>query len=151
MASRLRPNASTAQINEFLEQLRIPGWVVHPKLVEFNNAKDQERKITLLCNKLVEEGFPEDAAINQSKELADADIIQVGIQSMRQSGSILMVCGIDEKDLEQTKSSEESTRHVQLVFLKEKKVNLISYFCISSNIYSSISTIPTLHQLFPEN
>jgi len=59
--------------------LRIPGWVVYSKLVEFNNAKDQECKITLLRNKLVEEGLPEDAAINQSKELADADIIQVGI------------------------------------------------------------------------
>jgi hypothetical protein len=62
MASKLKPNATIAQINEFLAQVRIPNFHIHLKLVEFNNVKDQQRKITLLYNKLIAKGFPKDAA-----------------------------------------------------------------------------------------
>ena len=123
MAYRLKPSSSTIEINEFLAQVHIPNWVIHKKLVEFNDAKDKDRKITLLRNKLISEGLPEDAAINQSNEIADGDLVQNGIKSMKQSGSILMVCGIDQKDLAQVKTLEDATKHVQLMFLKDRKVN----------------------------
>jgi hypothetical protein len=62
IASPLKPNATTAEINEFLTQVHIPNFRVHLRLVEFNDAKDQQRKITLLCNKLIAKGLPKDAA-----------------------------------------------------------------------------------------
>jgi hypothetical protein len=62
MASLLKPNATTAKINEFLAQVRIPNFQVHPKLVEFNDAKDKQRKITLLHNKLIAKGLSKDVA-----------------------------------------------------------------------------------------
>jgi hypothetical protein len=122
MASKLKPNATTAEINEFLAQVRIPNFRIHPRLVEFNDTKDRQRKITLLRNKLIAEGLPEDAAQTQSEELADADTLSVGIKSLTQKGSVLMLAGLEEKDLEQ-KLSSEATTHVMLVFLKEKKVS----------------------------
>jgi len=121
MASKLKPNATTANINEFLVQVRIPNFRIHLRLVEFNDSKDRQRKITLLRNKLIAEGLPEDAAQTQSKELADADTLSVSIKSLTQKGSALMLAGLEEKDLEQ-KLSLEATTHVMLVFLKEKKV-----------------------------
>jgi hypothetical protein len=122
MASKLKPNATTAEINEFLAQVCIPNFCIHLRLVEFNDTKDRQRKITLLCNKLIAEGFPEDVAQTQSEELADADTLSVGIKSLTQKGSVLMLAGLEEKDLEQ-KLSSEATTHVMLVFLKEKKVS----------------------------
>jgi hypothetical protein len=68
--------------------------------VEFNDTKDQQRKITLLCNKLIAKGLLEDVAQTQSKELADADTLSVGIKSLTQKGSVLMLAGLEEKDLE---------------------------------------------------
>ena len=130
MALKLKPNDSTATINEFLAQVRIPNFRIHPKLVEFNDAKDRQRKITQLRNKLVAEGLPEDAAQTQSEELADADILSVGIRSLTQKGSVLMLAGLEEKDLEQNLSSSDATTHVMLVFLKERKVSLYSIFII---------------------
>jgi pyruvate carboxylase len=126
MASKLKPNATTAQINEFLDQLRIPNFRIHPRLVEFNNSNDRQRKITLLCNKLIVEGLPKAAAQAQSEELADADTISVGIKSLKQTGSVLMLAGLEEKDLQQQLPAEAST-HVMLVFLKEKKVSILFY------------------------
>jgi hypothetical protein len=122
MASKLKPNATTAEINEFLAQVRIPNFRIHPRLVEFNNTKDRQRKITLLCNKLIAKGLPEDAAQTQSEELANADTLSVGIKLLTQKGSVLMLARLEEKDLEQ-KLSSEATTHVMLVFLKEKKVS----------------------------
>lgn len=122
MASKLKPNATIADINEFLGQVSIPNFRIHPRLVEFNDANDRQRKITILCNKLIAEGLPEDAAQAQSEELADADTLSVGIKSLKQSGSVLMLAGLEEKDLQQSLSAEATT-HVMLVFLKEKKVS----------------------------
>jgi hypothetical protein len=122
MASKLKPNATTANINEFLGQVSIPNFRIHPRLVEFNDANDRQRKITLLRNKLIAKGLPEDAAQTQSEELADADTLSVGIKSLKQSGSVLMLAGLEEKDLQQ-RLSAEATTHVMLVFLKEKKVS----------------------------
>jgi hypothetical protein len=130
MALKLKPNDSTATINEFLAQVRIPNFRIHPKLVEFNDAKDRQRKITLLRNKLVAKGLPEDAAQTQSEELADADTLSVSIKSLTQKGSVLMLAGLEEKDLEQSLSSSDATTHVMLVFLKERKVSLYSIFII---------------------
>jgi hypothetical protein len=148
MASKLKPNDSTATINEFLAQVRIPNFRIHPKLVEFNDAKDRQRKITLLRNKLIAEGLPEDAARNQSEELADADTLSVGITSLTQKGSVLMLAGLEQKDFKQELSSEEATTHVMLVFLKERKVSNLSslYYSNANNLYSSMSMIQTLKQ-----
>jgi hypothetical protein len=41
MAFNLKPNATTAEINEFLAQVRIPNFRIHPRLVEFNDTKDR--------------------------------------------------------------------------------------------------------------
>jgi hypothetical protein len=148
MASKLKPNDSTATINEFLAQVRIPNFHIHSKLVEFNDAKDRQRKITLLCNKLISEGLPEDAAQSQSEELADADTLSVGIKSLTQKGSVLMLAGLERKNLWQELSSEEATTHVMLVFLKERKVGNLSslHYSDANNLYSSTSMIQTLKQ-----
>jgi hypothetical protein len=133
MASKLKPNATTAKINEFLAQLRIPNFCIHPRLVEFNNAKDRQRKITLLRNKLIAKGLPENAAQTQSEELADANTLSVGVKSLTQKGLVLMLAGLEEKDLEQQLSAEANT-HVMLVFLKEKKVSNLNYlFNLNTN------------------
>jgi hypothetical protein len=122
MASKLKPNATTAEINEFLAQVCISNFRIHPRLVEFNNTKDRQCKITFLCNKLIAKSLPEDVAQTQSEELADANTLSVGIKSLTQKGSVLMLARLEEKDLEQ-KLSSEATTHVMLVFLKEKKVS----------------------------
>ena len=148
MTSKLKPNDSTATINEFLAQVRIPNFRIHPKLVEFNDAKDRQRKITFLRNKLIAEGLPEDAAQSQSEELADADILSVGIKSLTQKGLVLMLAGLEQKDFGLGLSSEEATTHVMLVFLKERKVGNLSslYYSNANNLYSSTSMIQTLKQ-----
>ena len=102
MASQLKPNATTAKINEFLMQVRIPNFRIHLRLVEFNDTKDSQCKITLLCNKLIAKGLPKDAAQTQSEELADANTLSVGIKSLTQKGLVLMLAGLEEKDLEQS-------------------------------------------------
>jgi hypothetical protein len=99
MASKLKPNATTANINKFLGQVSIPNFRIYPRLVEFNDANDRQRKITLFRNKLIAEGLPEDAAQTQSEELADADTLSVGIKSLKQSGLVLMLARLEEKDL----------------------------------------------------
>jgi hypothetical protein len=43
---------------------------------------------------------------------------------------VLMLAGLEEKDLEQSLSSSDATTHVILVFLKERKVSLYSIFII---------------------
>jgi hypothetical protein len=149
MASKLKPNATTTEINEFLARVRIPNFRIHPKLVEFNDAKDRQRKITLLRNKLIGEGLPKDVAQTQSEELVDADTLSVGIKSLTQKGSMLMLAGLEEKDLEQ-KLSSEATTYVMLAFLKEKKVSNLFYprNLNANSLYSSMFTIQTLKQLF---
>jgi hypothetical protein len=67
--------------------------------VEFNDANDRQRKITLLCNKLISKGLPKDAAQAQSEELANANTLSVGIKSLKQSGLVLMLAKLEEKDL----------------------------------------------------
>ena len=62
MASKLKPNATIADINEFLVKSVFPTSVFILRLVEFNDANDRQRKITLLCNKLIAKGLPKDAA-----------------------------------------------------------------------------------------
>jgi hypothetical protein len=120
--------------------------------MEFNDAKDQQCKITLLCNKLIAEGLPKDAAQAQSEELADADTLSVGIKLLTQKGLVLMLAGLEEKDLKQGLSSLDATTHVMLVFLKERKASNLFYLCnLNANRYSSTSTIQTLKQLSPAN
>ena len=102
----------------------------------------------LLRNKLISEGLPEDAAQSQSEELADADTLSVGIKSLTQKGSVLMLAGLERKNLWQELSSEEATTHVMLVFLKERKVGNLSslHYSDANNLYSSTSMIQTLKQ-----
>jgi pyruvate carboxylase len=135
MASKLKPNATIAEINKFLSQLRISNFYVHPRLVEFNDSNDRQRKIILLCNKLIAKGLPKAVAQAQSEELADADTISVGIKSLKQTGSVLMLAGLEEKDLQQRLPAEAST-HVMLVFLKEKKVSILFTFIFIHNTNS---------------
>jgi hypothetical protein len=40
---------------------------------------------------------------------------------------VLMLAGLKEKDLQQNLSSLDSTTHVMLVFLKERKVSILFY------------------------
>jgi hypothetical protein len=111
------------EINAFLVQLNICGFRVYPRVVEFNDAKDRDRKMTLLRNKLISESLDEVAARGQSGELGKSDTISVGIKSLRQSGSILMLAGLDEKDLEQELATNDQVTHYMLLFLKDRKVS----------------------------
>lgn len=127
--STLRPNATNKQYNTFLSQLSIPGWKVHPKLVEFNNPPDRERKATLLTNKYKKDmtaeqwdEWKETVAI-LVEDLKLGDIVNNGVLSMRQSGSIVMVCGDWEKDLAQELKPDENRQHVVLAFLKDRQVS----------------------------
>jgi hypothetical protein len=120
------PNATTKEINNFLSQIQIPGWTVHPKLVEFNDPADRERKASLLHNKYKKAApDPEwEATIDLVLEdMMLADVVSRGALSMRQSGSIAMICGDWEKDLAQQSGPEENRQHVVLVFLKNRQVN----------------------------
>ena len=148
MASKLKPNATTAKINEFLTQVRIPNFHIHPKLVEFNDAKDRQHKITLLHNKLIAKGLPKDAAQSQSEELVDANTLSVSIKSLIQKGLVLILARLEQKDLRQGLSLEEATIYIILVFLKERKVSNLSslYYLDANNLYSSTSMIQTLKQ-----
>jgi hypothetical protein len=148
MTSKLKPNDSTATINEFLAQVRISNFHIHLKLVEFNDAKDRQRKITFLHNKLIAKGLPKDAAQSQSEELVDADVLLVGIELLTQKGLGLMLAGQEQKDFGLGLSLEEATTHVMLVFLKERKVSNLSslYYSNANNLYSSTSMIQTLKQ-----
>jgi hypothetical protein len=131
----LQPNATITDINSFLSKISIPGWKVHPKIVEFNNARDRQKKIALLHSKLEKVGAANHVIQNQTKELYDADILPNAIKSLKQSGSVLMLCGDWERDLQQSKSPNEQLRHVVLVFLKEKTVSayLYSFYFILTN------------------
>ena len=80
--------------------------------------------MTLLRNKLVCEGLPVDAAQSQVDELKEADVLSIGIKSLKQSGSVLMLCRDWEKDLEQAKSSEDAVKHIVLLFLKDQKASI---------------------------
>ena len=62
---------------------------------------------------------------------------------------MLMLAGLEEKDLEQKLSSEAAT-YVMLAFLKEKKVSNLFYprNLNANSLYSSMFTIQTLKQLF---
>jgi hypothetical protein len=148
MALKLKPNDSTATINEFLAQVHISNFHIHLKLVEFNNAKDRQRKITLLYNKLIAKGLPKDAAQSQSEELADANTLSVSIRSLTQKRLVLMLARLEQKDFGLGLSLEEATTHVMLVFLKERKVSNLSslYYSNTNNLYSSTSMIQTLKQ-----
>ena len=126
MNSQLKLNATTTEINRFLEKVCISNFQIHSKLVEFNDAKDWQCKITLLHNKFVAQDFPENVAQTQSEELTDSDTLSVGIKSFTQKGSVLMLAGLEEKDLEQS-LSPDATIHVMLVFLKERKVSNLFY------------------------
>ena len=91
MALKLKPNDSIATINEFLTQVRISNFHIHLKLVEFNDIKDQQHKITLFYNKLIAKGLSKDVAQSQSKELVDTNTISVSIRSLTQKGLVLML------------------------------------------------------------
>jgi hypothetical protein len=123
MASQLKPNSTTTEINRFLAQVKIPNFWIHPKLVEFNDAKNRQMKKTLLYNKHIKEGLPEDAAQTMSEELSDSNTISHGLRTFTQKDSVLMLARLENRDLQQKLDS-----HVMLVFLKEKKVSNLFFF-----------------------
>ena len=57
----------------------------------------------------------------------NANTLSVGITLLTQKGLVLMLARLDEKDLQQNLSSLDSTTHVMLVFLKERKVSILFY------------------------
>ena len=126
------PNATTQDINKFLSQIQIPGWRVHPKLVEFNDPADRDRKASLLYNKYKKTASKPDPGLEWEdvketvelvlEDVKQADIISSGVHSMRQSGSIAMICGDWERDLAQELGPEENIDHIVLVFLKNRQV-----------------------------
>jgi hypothetical protein len=118
----LKPSALVSNINLFLSNISIPGWRVHSRIVEFNNDADRQKRIALLSSQLEKVGADELVIQNQIEELRDADILSNSIKSLRQSGSILMLSGDWERDLQQTKALNDQLRHVVLVFLRERKV-----------------------------
>ena len=129
------PNATTQDINKFLSQIQIPGWRVHPKLVEFNDPADRDRKASLLYNKYKKKVSEPDSELEWEEvketvelvldDLKQADIISNGVLSMRQSGSIAMICGDWERDLTHKLGPEENTDHVVLIFLKNRQVRIL--------------------------
>ena len=130
------PNATTQDINKFLSQIQIPGWRVHPKLVEFNDPADRDRKASLLYNKYKKKVSEPDSELEWEEvketvelvleDLKQADIVSRGVLSMRQSGSIVMVSGDWERDLAQELGPEENIAHVVLIFLKNRQVRTSS-------------------------
>ena len=95
MALKLKPNDSIATINEFLAQVCIPNFHIHPKLVEFNDIKDRQRKITFFHNKLIAKGLPKDIAQSQSEELINTNTLSVSIKSLTQKGLVLILVGLE--------------------------------------------------------
>jgi hypothetical protein len=96
----LKPSALVSNINLFLSNINIPGWRVHLRIVEFNNDADRQKRITLLSSQLEKAGVDELVIQSQIEELCTADILSNGIKSLRQSGSILMLGGDWERDLQ---------------------------------------------------
>ena len=90
----LTPSSSVQDINAFLASLQIPGWRIHPKLVEYNDAADCKRKITLLINKKTEDPDVDSGVLEWYREdMSAGDTIANSITSMQQSSSIAMLCG----------------------------------------------------------
>jgi hypothetical protein len=96
----LKPSAPISDINLFLSNVNILGWRVHPKIVEFNDATHRQTTIALLHSKLEKVGVDKLVIQNQIEELCAGDILLNGIKSLRQSGSILMLGGDWEWDLQ---------------------------------------------------
>jgi len=102
--------------------------------VEFNDPADRDRKASLLYNKYkkavskapeLQWEEVEETVELVLDDLKQADIISSGVLSMRQSGSIAMICGDWERDLTHKLGPEENTDHVVLIFLKNRQVRIL--------------------------
>ena len=100
--------------------------------MEFNDPADRVRKASILYNKYKKAAL--DAQLEDTPELEEtiqlvvedlklADVISNGALSMRQAGSIAMICGDWERDLAQALGPEDNLQHVVLVFLKNRQVS----------------------------
>ena len=87
----LKPSTETAKINAFLEEIDIANWKVHPKLIEFNDAADWQKKIALLCSKGEKAEIEEHVIQNQVDDIANADVLSNSIKSLKQSRSVLIL------------------------------------------------------------
>ena len=137
----MKPSSTTEAINQFLSSINISGWRVHPKIVEFNDPDDRERKATIYSNRLQtpkETPTSKSSKSSQKKKplspetiefLVDdfklGDVVSNGAKSMKQTGSIVMVAGDWERDLEQELDLESNYSHVVVVFLKNRQVSTI--------------------------
>ena len=143
----LTPSSSMQDINTFLASLQISGWRIHPKLVEYNDTADRKRKITLLINKKKTEDPDVDSGVLEwyREDMSAGDTIANGITSMRQSGSVAMLCGDWQKDLAQEMPLGTNIQHVILVFLKNRQVSIsIFMFFFTANVENSfLSMIQT--------
>lgn len=124
-------HGSVSHINqsllELLSQQWPGGWRLHPKLIYFNNAQDKARKQLLLYNKLINNGNPEEFAQAEVNDLKLGDTVSDGVRSLKQSGSILLLSGLAEKDLEHKRDGQD---HVILLFLKNRTVSLYSIYLL---------------------
>ncbi|KFY68777.1 hypothetical protein V496_00802 [Pseudogymnoascus sp. VKM F-4515 (FW-2607)] len=111
---------SIQAINTFLTQISSQPWPqqwkLHPALVQFNDAKDKERKGVICFNQL-KETLTEEQAQAEVDDFLKADTISSGLRSLKQSGSILVLSGYADKDLQH---KEKPKDHVVLLFLKNR-------------------------------
>ena len=122
----LKPSSSIAEINDFLASVTIEGWTVHPKLVEFNNRQDRERKAGQLYNqyKAAEDPLDEEAIRFEVDDLRKGDIVENGRKSLKQKGGIVMVSGPSSKGFQEAIKIEGKLTHVALVLLKNRVVRM---------------------------
>lgn len=131
--SYLSPTASLTEINSVLAKFNIPSWQVCPWVVEFNDSQDKTKKKAIFANKLKAANFDKDTVEMLVKESFDGGAtISEGLKGMKQSGSVVMISGDFKKDLANTTSLDEKKLHVQLLFLKERKVR---YLLLLSLLY----------------
>jgi hypothetical protein len=125
----LTPSSSMQDLATLLASLHIPEWKIHHKLIEYNDVADRERKISLLINKVKssDPNVDDDLLDWYRQDMMAGDTIGNGITSMRQSGSIAMLCSDWEKNLAQDIPLGQNLLHVSLVFFKNNKASTLIF------------------------
>ncbi|OBT72923.1 hypothetical protein VF21_07784 [Pseudogymnoascus sp. 05NY08] len=107
------------------EKAGVASAQVYPWVVEFNDSQDKTKKKAIFANKLKAANFDEDTVKMLVKESFDGGAtISEGLKGMKQGGSVVIISRDFKKDLANTASLNEKKLHVQLLFLKERKVML---------------------------
>ncbi|KFY94623.1 hypothetical protein V500_03132 [Pseudogymnoascus sp. VKM F-4518 (FW-2643)] len=122
MPSYLPPTASLPKINLVLSKFNIPGWHVHPRIVEFNDKADKSKKMATYTNKMKAAGYDQQTIDMLVGESLEGDTISEGVKGMKQKGTVALLSGDWERSVGNPASPGEKKLHVQLLFLKERKV-----------------------------